>query len=173
MYEPDIISDSKAPVVSLIFIEQTLSSQFFPFRSELYQYFYNLLGSIRLLHLVSLWFYFLAILFIPFFICSASCLCNFIYHRSTHFTFDWVHHFAVYAIYLHSPGKINLRLDPLLPLSHQFILCSIQAKEKESWEATCQALKLKLEVAESNCIHSEVEVARLRSTNLESILLSS
>lgn len=103
---------------------------------------------------------------------------NFTYHKSTHFTFDWVHHFDLYsvdwkvAIYPHSSGKINLRLDPLLLLSHALILCSIQEKEKESWEATCQALKLKLEVAESNCIHAEVEVARLRSTILESVLLS-
>ncbi|XP_030464104.2 protein GRIP [Syzygium oleosum] len=36
-------------------------------------------------------------------------------------------------------------------------------KEKESWEAACQALKTKLEVAESNCIRAEVEVAKLKS----------
>ncbi|KAF8011350.1 hypothetical protein BT93_J1833 [Corymbia citriodora subsp. variegata] len=36
-------------------------------------------------------------------------------------------------------------------------------KEKESWEAACQSLKIKLEVAESNCIHTEVEVAKLKS----------
>ncbi|KAK4752398.1 hypothetical protein SAY87_021196 [Trapa incisa] len=42
-------------------------------------------------------------------------------------------------------------------------LKSEHAKERESWDVTCQALKLKLEVAESKCIHAEVEVARLRS----------
>ncbi|XP_048140075.1 protein GRIP isoform X2 [Rhodamnia argentea] len=36
-------------------------------------------------------------------------------------------------------------------------------KEKESWEAACQALKTKLEVAEGNCICAEVEVAKLKS----------
>ncbi|XP_052196799.1 protein GRIP [Diospyros lotus] len=36
-------------------------------------------------------------------------------------------------------------------------------KEKESWEATTQALKTKLEKAESTCIHAEIEAAKLRS----------
>ena len=39
----------------------------------------------------------------------------------------------------------------------------IQDKEKESWEAASQALKTKLELAESNCIRSEIEVAKMRS----------
>ncbi|XP_031276037.1 protein GRIP isoform X1 [Pistacia vera] len=36
-------------------------------------------------------------------------------------------------------------------------------KEKESWEAASQALKKKLEVAESNCIRAEIEAAKMRS----------
>ncbi|KAK6922514.1 hypothetical protein RJ641_010818 [Dillenia turbinata] len=36
-------------------------------------------------------------------------------------------------------------------------------KEKQSWEAASQALKAKLEIAESNCIHAEIEAAKLRS----------
>lgn len=43
-----------------------------------------------------------------------------------------------------------------------------QAKEKETWEAASQALKAKLEIAESNCIHAEIEVAKMRSTQLSS-----
>lgn len=39
----------------------------------------------------------------------------------------------------------------------------IQEKEKESWEAASQALKKKLEVAESNCIRAEIEAAKMRS----------
>lgn len=39
----------------------------------------------------------------------------------------------------------------------------IQEKEKESWRGTTQALKTKLEVAESNCIRAEIEAAKLRS----------
>ncbi|XP_044470267.1 protein GRIP [Mangifera indica] len=35
--------------------------------------------------------------------------------------------------------------------------------EKESWEAASQALKKKLEIAESNCIRAEIEAAKLRS----------
>lgn len=36
-------------------------------------------------------------------------------------------------------------------------------KERASWEAASQALKTKLEIAESNCIRAEVEVAKIRS----------
>lgn len=36
-------------------------------------------------------------------------------------------------------------------------------KEKESWEAATQALKSKLEIAESNCIRAEFEAAKMRS----------
>ncbi|XP_075655661.1 protein GRIP [Castanea sativa] len=36
-------------------------------------------------------------------------------------------------------------------------------KEKVSWEAASQALKTKLELAESNCIRAEIEVAKMRS----------
>lgn len=36
-------------------------------------------------------------------------------------------------------------------------------KEKESWEAASQALKTKLEFAESNCIRAEIEAAKIRS----------
>ncbi|GLT50830.1 hypothetical protein SLA2020_242900 [Shorea laevis] len=36
-------------------------------------------------------------------------------------------------------------------------------KEKDSWEAASQALKSKLEVAESNCIRVEIELAKMRS----------
>ncbi|KAI4327827.1 hypothetical protein L6164_020244 [Bauhinia variegata] len=36
-------------------------------------------------------------------------------------------------------------------------------KEKESWETASRALKTKLEIAESNCIRAEVEVAKMRS----------
>ncbi|KAH7849530.1 hypothetical protein Vadar_019165 [Vaccinium darrowii] len=36
-------------------------------------------------------------------------------------------------------------------------------KEKESWQGTTQALKTKLEVAESNCIRVEIEAAKMRS----------
>ncbi|XP_065855949.1 protein GRIP [Euphorbia lathyris] len=39
-------------------------------------------------------------------------------------------------------------------------------KEKESWEAASQALKLKLQIAESNCIRAEIEAAKMR-TQLE------
>ncbi|KAL2988353.1 hypothetical protein AAZX31_11G082400 [Glycine max] len=35
--------------------------------------------------------------------------------------------------------------------------------ERESWETASQALKAKLEIAESNCIRAEVEVAKIRS----------
>ncbi|KHN41835.1 protein GRIP-like [Glycine soja] len=35
--------------------------------------------------------------------------------------------------------------------------------ERESWETATQALKAKLEIAESNCIRAEVEVAKIRS----------
>ncbi|XP_010557477.1 PREDICTED: protein GRIP [Tarenaya hassleriana] len=36
-------------------------------------------------------------------------------------------------------------------------------KEKETWEAACYALKTKLETAESNCMHAEIEMAKMRS----------
>ncbi|XP_057448949.1 protein GRIP [Lotus japonicus] len=36
-------------------------------------------------------------------------------------------------------------------------------KERESWQSASQALKAKLEIAESNCIRAEVEVAKIRS----------
>lgn len=36
-------------------------------------------------------------------------------------------------------------------------------KEKESWEAASQALKTKLEIAESNCIHAEIGAAKMKS----------
>ncbi|KAJ8764139.1 hypothetical protein K2173_005049 [Erythroxylum novogranatense] len=36
-------------------------------------------------------------------------------------------------------------------------------KEKESWEAASQAFKMKLEIAESNCIRAEIEAAKMRS----------
>ncbi|GAV89471.1 GRIP domain-containing protein, partial [Cephalotus follicularis] len=36
-------------------------------------------------------------------------------------------------------------------------------KEKDSWEAASQALKEKLETAESNCIRAEIESAKMRS----------
>ncbi|KAF5735895.1 protein GRIP [Tripterygium wilfordii] len=36
-------------------------------------------------------------------------------------------------------------------------------KEKDSWEAASQALKAKLEIAESNCIRAEIEAAKMRS----------
>lgn len=36
-------------------------------------------------------------------------------------------------------------------------------KEKESWEAACQALKRKVEISESNCIRAEIEAAKMRS----------
>ncbi|CAI0461970.1 unnamed protein product [Linum tenue] len=38
-------------------------------------------------------------------------------------------------------------------------------KEKERFEADIQKLKMKLETTESNCIHSEIEAAKLRSTH--------
>lgn len=43
-------------------------------------------------------------------------------------------------------------------------LWCVQVKERESWETASQALKAKLEIAESNCIRAEVEVAKIRST---------
>ena len=43
-------------------------------------------------------------------------------------------------------------------------LWCVQEKERESWETASQALKAKLEIAESNCIRAEVEVAKIRST---------
>ncbi|XP_023540077.1 protein GRIP-like isoform X2 [Cucurbita pepo subsp. pepo] len=36
-------------------------------------------------------------------------------------------------------------------------------KEKEVWQASSEALKMKLEVAESNCIRAEIEAAKMRS----------
>ncbi|CAH9105897.1 unnamed protein product [Cuscuta europaea] len=48
-------------------------------------------------------------------------------------------------------------------------LKSEHGKEKESWEATTQSLRTKLGVAESNCIRSEIEAAKMRS-KLESEL---
>ncbi|KAM7257815.1 hypothetical protein ACFE04_013556 [Oxalis oulophora] len=42
-------------------------------------------------------------------------------------------------------------------------LKSEHEKEKESWEAATRALKMKLEIAESNCIRVEVEAAKMRS----------
>ncbi|XP_010484694.1 PREDICTED: protein GRIP [Camelina sativa] len=36
-------------------------------------------------------------------------------------------------------------------------------KEKETWEASCDALKSKLETAESNYLQAEIEVAKMRS----------
>ncbi|CAK8540085.1 unnamed protein product [Lathyrus sativus] len=36
-------------------------------------------------------------------------------------------------------------------------------KERESWEAASHALKAKLQIAESNCIRAEIEVAKIRS----------
>ncbi|XP_057469349.1 protein GRIP-like isoform X1 [Actinidia eriantha] len=36
-------------------------------------------------------------------------------------------------------------------------------KEKKSWEATTQALKTKLDFAESSCVHAEIEAAKTRS----------
>lgn len=47
-----------------------------------------------------------------------------------------------------------------------FNLWSVQEKERESWETASQALKMKLEIAESNCIRAEVELAKIRSTYL-------
>jgi len=49
----------------------------------------------------------------------------------------------------------------------------IQDKEKESWEAASQALKTKLELAESNCIRAEIEVAKMRSIFASIIFLLS
>ena len=49
----------------------------------------------------------------------------------------------------------------------------IQDKEKESWEAASQALKTKLELAESNCIRAEIEVAKMRSIFASLIFLLS
>ncbi|XP_020882796.1 protein GRIP isoform X1 [Arabidopsis lyrata subsp. lyrata] len=42
-------------------------------------------------------------------------------------------------------------------------LKSENEKEKETWEASCGALKSKLEIAESNYLQAEIEVAKLRS----------
>ena len=39
----------------------------------------------------------------------------------------------------------------------------LQEKEKEVWQASSEALKMKLEVAESNCIRAEIEAAKMRS----------
>ncbi|WOL10758.1 protein GRIP isoform X1 [Canna indica] len=38
-----------------------------------------------------------------------------------------------------------------------------QDKEKQNWEAACQALRTKLEASENNCLRSEIELAKLRS----------
>lgn len=43
----------------------------------------------------------------------------------------------------------------------------LQEKEKESWEASFDALKSKLEIAESNYLRAETEVAKMRS-NIQS-----
>ncbi|KAG7607474.1 GRIP domain [Arabidopsis thaliana x Arabidopsis arenosa] len=42
-------------------------------------------------------------------------------------------------------------------------LKSENEKEKETWEASCDALKSKLEIAESNYLQAEIEVAKMRS----------
>lgn len=39
----------------------------------------------------------------------------------------------------------------------------LQEKEKEAWQAASEALKMKLEIAESNCIRAEIEAAKMRS----------
>ncbi|XP_057972873.1 protein GRIP isoform X2 [Malania oleifera] len=44
-----------------------------------------------------------------------------------------------------------------------FHLKNKHEKEKEGWEAASQALKTKLEVAESSCIRAEIEAAKMRS----------
>ncbi|XP_011650264.1 protein GRIP isoform X2 [Cucumis sativus] len=36
-------------------------------------------------------------------------------------------------------------------------------KEKETWQTASEALKMKLEIAESNCIRAEIEAAKMRS----------
>lgn len=43
----------------------------------------------------------------------------------------------------------------------------LQEKEKETWQASYDAVKSKLEVAESNYLRAEIEVAKMRS-NLRS-----
>ncbi|RVW85697.1 Protein GRIP [Vitis vinifera] len=49
-----------------------------------------------------------------------------------------------------------------LKLNHIAVILQ-KEKEKESWEAASQALKTKLEFAESNCIRAEIEAAKIRS----------
>ena len=39
----------------------------------------------------------------------------------------------------------------------------LQEKEKGTWQAASEALKMKLEIAESNCIRAEIEAAKMRS----------
>ncbi|GLT82541.1 hypothetical protein SLE2022_009050 [Rubroshorea leprosula] len=68
-----------------------------------------------------------------------------------------------------SPGEAA-QLRPVIEttkgeLAHlkQEHICTQIEKEKDSCEAASQALKSKLEVAESNCIRVETELAQMRS----------
>lgn len=47
----------------------------------------------------------------------------------------------------------------------------VQEKEKDSWEMASNSLKQKLEIAESNFIRTEVEVAKMRSISIISVIL--
>lgn len=44
--------------------------------------------------------------------------------------------------------------------------CSTQESEKENWDASYQVLKNKLEMAENQCLRSEIESEKLRSNHL-------
>jgi len=40
-----------------------------------------------------------------------------------------------------------------------------QEKERQSWEATCESLRSKLEASENACLRSEKESAKVKSTS--------
>lgn len=50
-------------------------------------------------------------------------------------------------------------------LPSYFVVIMIQEKEKESWEAICEALKAKLETAENSRVRAEVGTAKIKSTD--------
>uniref|UniRef100_A0A9I9D6A2 GRIP domain-containing protein n=1 Tax=Cucumis melo TaxID=3656 RepID=A0A9I9D6A2_CUCME len=51
----------------------------------------------------------------------------------------------------------------LAHLRNEHFESKFQDKEKETWQAASEALKMKLEIAESNCIRAEIEAAKMRS----------
>ncbi|GFZ09445.1 golgi-localized GRIP domain-containing protein [Actinidia rufa] len=59
----------------------------------------------------------------------------------------------------HDPLSVS---QQILVVNHDVLDVGTE-KEKKSWEATTQALKTKLDFAESSCVHAEIEAAKTRS----------